>query len=125
MINYRYICAVIHKNTSLVMQIYIDDEELEALILCGKAVGSRYRKLSRNKTFLRDLNKVMSLLRTAPCTDSLKPIGTLHYEKLKYNFSGLSSVRIGYKTKYRLIFKEFENGIIIKLIEINEHYGDK
>lgn len=107
------------------MQIDIDDEELETLILYGKTDGKKYKRLSKNKTFLRDLNKVISILRTMPCTASLKAFGSLHYENQKHNLSGFSSVRVGYKTKYRLIFEEFENGIIIKLIEINEHYGDK
>lgn len=107
------------------MQIYTEDEELEALILYGKSDGKRYRKLSRNNTFLRNLNKVMSILRMQPDTAALRAFGILHYEKLRHNLSGYSSVRIGFNTKYRLIFEEFENGIKIKLIEINEHYGDK
>lgn len=98
---------------------------MEALILYGKAEGGKYKKLSRNKTFLRDLNHVMSVLRTKHDTASLLAFRSLRYERLKYGLSGLSSVRIGYKTKYRLIFEEFGNGIRIKLIEINEHYGDK
>lgn len=125
MIIFLYLCTVISNNTNIVMQIDIDDEELETLILYGKTDGKKYKRLSKNKTFLRDLNKVISILRTMPCTASLKAFGSLHYENLKHNLSGFSSVRVGYKTKYRLIFEEFENGIIIKLIEINEHYGDK
>lgn len=125
MIIFLYLCIVIFNNTNIVMQIDIEDEELETLILYGKTDGKKYKRLSKNKTFLRDLSRVISILRTVPCTQSLKAFGSLHYENLKYNLSGFSSVRVGYKTKYRLIFEEFENGIIIKLIEINEHYGDK
>lgn len=44
------------------MQIDIDDEELETLILYGKTDGKKYKRLSKNKTFLRDLNKVISIL---------------------------------------------------------------
>ena len=107
------------------MQMYTEDEELEALILYGKADGKKYRKLSKNKTFICNLNKVMSILRLQPDTSSLRAFGSLHYEKLRHDLSGFSSVRIGYKAKYRLIFEELENGIKIRLIEINEHYGDK
>ena len=107
------------------MLIDIEDVELEELILYGKTGGKKYRKLCRNNTFLRDLNRVMSVLRSVPDTKSLLPFGSLHYEKLRYNLSGFSSVRVGYSSKYRLIFEELENGIRIKLIEINEHYGDK
>lgn len=107
------------------MQIYTEDEELEALILYGKTTGRKYKKLGKSGKFLRDLNHVMSILRMQPDTASLRAFGSLHYEKLRHNLSGYSSVRVGYNTKYRLIFEEFENGIKIKLIEINEHYGDK
>lgn len=67
----------------------------------------------------------MDLLRIAHNTSELVFFKSLHYEKLKYDRSGQSSVRIGYNTKYRLIFEEFDDGIRIKLIEINKHYGDK
>ena len=67
----------------------------------------------------------MAILRAATNTSELEFLRKLHYEKLQYNLSGLSSVRIGYTSKYRLIFEEFDGGIRIKLIEINEHYGDK
>lgn len=60
-----------------------------------------------------------------PMQKDLGRYGQLHYEALKYDFAGKHSVRIGYNSKYRLIFEEFDNGIRINLIEINEHYGDK
>ena len=67
----------------------------------------------------------MARIRAATNTSDLEHYASLHYEKLKHDKSGLSSVRIGYNTKYRLIFEEFDGGIRIMLIEINEHYGDK
>ena len=67
----------------------------------------------------------MAILRTVTNTSELSWHKKLNYEPLKYGLSGYSSVRIGFTSKYRLIFEEFEGGIRIKLIEINEHYGDK
>ena len=49
-------------------------------------------------------------------------ITSLHYEPL--TGSPYSSVRVGYDTKYRLIFNEEEDKITLSLIELNEHYGD-
>lgn len=107
------------------MQIDIDDEELEAFILTGNTKDKKYKRLKANKRFLIDLNKVMALLRKTESCALLGMYASLNYEPLKYNLSGFSSVRIGYKSKYRLIFEEHEGGIRIKLIEISEHYGDK
>ena len=101
------------------------DIAIEEVITYGKSDDKRYRKLNGNATFWRDLSKVMARIRAATNTSDLEHYASLHYEKLKHDKSGLSSVRIGYNTKYRLVFEEFDGGIRIKLIEINEHYGDK
>ena len=122
LITLYYICIMKEKQT---LAIEFADEELEALILYHKSNDKRYRKLKSNATFLKDLDGVMAILRAATNTSELEFLRKLHYEKLQYNLSGLSSVRIGYTSKYRLIFEEFDGGIRIKLIEINEHYGDK
>ena len=101
------------------------DIAIEEVITYHKSDDKRYRKLKGNATFWRDLSKVMAIIRATTNTSELERFTSLHYEKLKYDKSGHSSVRIGYNTKYRLIFEEFDGGIRIKLIEINEHYGDK
>ena len=101
------------------------DIAIEEVITYHKSDDKRYRQLRGNKTFWQDLDKVMARIRAATNTSDLEHYASLHYEKLKYDKTGLSSVRIGYNTKYRLIFEEFDGGIRIKLIEINEHYGDK
>ncbi len=108
-------------------QIIIEyaDVAIEEVITYGKSDDKRYRKLKGNATFWRDLSKVMAIIRAATNTADLEHYASLHYETLKYDKSGLSSVRIGHNTKYRLIFEEFDCGIRIMLIEINEHYGDK
>lgn len=107
------------------MIIEFEDEELKILTSTHNSTDKRYKKLKSNMTFLRDLDKVMLILRSTKVVADLAKYQQLHYEKLKYELSGKSSVRIGYTSKYRLIFEELENGIKIKLIEINEHYGDK
>lgn len=107
------------------MVIEYDNEEIKLLIETGKSTDKQYKKLRSNNTFIKDLCKVILQLRSAPNTEFLKKIKSLNYEHLKYNLTGCSSVRIGYNAKYRLIFAELDDGIKIKLIEINEHYGDK
>ena len=101
------------------------DNAIKEVITYNKSDDKRYRKLNSNTTFWRDLNRVMAIIRGAANTSELASFSSLHYERLKYERSGQSSVRIGYKSKYRLVFEEFDGGIRINLIEINEHYGNK
>lgn len=107
------------------IKIEYNDEEIENLIIRGHSSDKRYKKLNSNASFKKDLAKVMLIIRSVSNAKDLLSYKSLNYEVLKYDLAGLSSVRIGYDTKYRLIFEEFDNGIRIKIIEINEHYGDK
>lgn len=107
------------------LTIEYKDEELKLLIETGRSNDKRYKKLKSNTTFLRDLNTAMNIIRTVSNVSELNLFKKLNYEPLHYDYEGYSSVRIGYTSKYRLIFEEFDNGIRICLIEINEHYGDK
>ncbi len=54
--------------------------------------------------------------------NAVSSITSLAYEPL--TGSPYSSVRVGYDTKYRLIFEEHEDKITLLLIELSEHYGD-
>lgn len=101
------------------------DEELRLLIETGKSDDKRYKKLKSNKAFLRDLQMVMALIRPVDNVAELGRFKKLNYEHLHHDYEGYSSVRIGFTSKYRLIFEEFDSGIRICLIEISEHYGDK
>ena len=101
------------------------DIAIEELVTYHKSDDKRYKKLKSNATFLHDLDGVMAILRATTSTSDLSRHKKLNYEPLKYGLLGYSSVRIGFTSKYRLIFEEFDGGIRIKLIEINEHYGNK
>ena len=107
------------------MKVDIEDEALCELITTGGTKDRKYRFLKSNATFQRDLLNVLRIFDTVDRTDDLRKFDSLHYERLKHDLLGFSSVRIGYKSKYRLIFTEHEDGLRIILIEINEHYGDK
>ena len=107
------------------INISYNNKELEDLILRGQSTDKLYKKLSKNRRFMFDLNKVMGILHSVSNVSELYDFKSLHYEQLKYDLSGFSSVRIGYTSKYRLLFLEQESGVSIELININEHYGDK
>lgn len=123
MIFFTYLCT---KNEHFMLRIECEDIELSDLILRGRCTTNRlYKKLSSNASFKTDLAKVLMKMKMVNNVSELKDIGSLHYEPLVGDLLGYSSVRIGYNSKYRLLFTEHEEGIVIKLITISEHYGDK
>ena len=108
------------------MVIEFEDKGLQELYETGKTTDRRYKKLAKDKAFVDDFIDVINIMYDVDCTSQLSDISFLKYEKLKYNLSGLSSVRIVNNRVERLIFTEHEGGILVKLLEINqEHYGKK
>ena len=105
------------------MKVIADGDLLE-LITTGK--NRRYREVERNNDLLSGLKKAVAIMLSVNNAQELKTFSYLHYEKLKYEYSGLSSVRLNNRFVHRLIFEEFEDSISLKLIEIDAtHYGNK
>lgn len=102
------------------MLIDYENEDIENLVN-HKYTGD-YKKMKSSATLIRDLDKVIRYLTSAKDINAVSKIGTLNYERLQGNPN--SSVRVGYRTKYRLIFFEENDKITLKLIELSEHYGD-
>lgn len=96
------------------------DEEIEALVN-HRYIG-KYKSYKSNAKLIRDLDKVMKYLETAADIKVVSGIHSLSYKRLTN--SPYSSVRVGYDTKYRLIFEENEDKITLLIIELSEHYGD-
>lgn len=97
--------------------IECEDAELSDLILKGRCTTNPlYRKLGSNSTFKSDMAKVLDKMKQAEKVLDLGKIKSLNYEPLVGDLRGYSSVRIGYKSKYRLLFTEHDNGVLIKLI---------
>ena len=102
------------------MRFEFVDDELEALVN-HRYVG-KYKPYRSNAKFIRNLDKVIRFLGQAKDIKTVSVITSLAYEHLTN--SPYSSVRVGYDTKYRLIFDEHEDKITLVLIEVSEHYGD-
>jgi len=107
------------------MVIEYEEESLRAFILTGRSKDKYLKSLGRSKTFMRDLSKVMNIFRNIDNVERLMAFGSLHYERLRGDRHGQSSVRIGYNSPYRLVFTEHDGGVRILIIEISNHYGDK
>lgn len=107
------------------MTIEFDDEELEDFILLGKATSRPYLRWLSNRELRMGIEDAVRILSVVDNCSQLMNYRRLAYEHLRHDRKGQSSIRLGYKTKFRLIFEELENGIKINVLEISEHYGDK
>ena len=106
------------------MKIDFDDQDLKELIETGH--NKKYKKFSKVKVLMEGLLRAYRVMDVAPSTSALARFSFLKYEKLKYDYSGYSSVRIANGHVERLIFTEHDNGIRIKLVGLDEtHYGNK
>lgn len=106
------------------MKIEFEDEDLKELIETGK--NKKYKKIAKVKKLMEGLIKVYRILDQAPNVSLLSMFSYLKYEKLKYEYSGCSSVRIANGCVERLIFTEHDGGIKIKLLKLDDtHYGNK
>jgi plasmid maintenance system killer protein len=105
------------------VQIVFDDKDLEELITTGR--NSRYKKYTRNKKFMKALATAYNYLRLSERTSDLRAVSFLHYEQLA-GTNGLSSIRVVNGMVERIIFREFDGGIKITLLSLdNSHYGKK
>ena len=105
------------------MQIVFDDKDLEELITTG--YNNKYKKYIRNKKFMTALVTAYNYLRLSKCAHDLRLISFLHYEQLA-GTNGLSSIRVVNGMVERIIFREFDGGISITVLSLdNTHYGNK
>ena len=102
------------------MIIEYDNDEIRDLI--NHKYTGVYKKYRSNAKLIRNLDKVIKYLTSAEDIVAVGKITSLHYEPLKGCPN--SSVRVGYDTKYRLIFNERDDKLTLLLIEMNEHYGE-
>ena len=99
-------------------------KELEELYFTGKS--KVYKDVVRSPELYRGFYKAVNAMKEVVAVDDLARISYLHYEKLKHQLSGYSSVRLSNRYVHRLLFTESEDGFELKLIEIdNTHYGNK
>lgn len=104
------------------MKIQIEDDELKELIMTG--TSQSYKQLARDKHFMEALGRGFRLLEVVQNVKGLRLYSFLHYEQLK----GVrkSSGRIMNGRVERLVFEEINDGIEIKLLELDRnHYGKK
>ncbi len=86
----------------------------------------KYREIGKNRELLSGFIRAVNTMREVNNVPELKHFSYLHYEQLKHQWTGYSSVRLSNRYVHRLIFIEREDGFEVKLIEIDQtHYGNK
>ena len=110
-------------NNNKKMQIIFDDKDLEELITTGR--NNKYKKYSRNEKFMKALAVAYNYMRLSERASDLRSVSFLHYEQLK-GTNGKSSVRVVNGMVERIIFREFDGGIRITVLSLDDtHYGNK
>lgn len=105
------------------MEIEFESQELADLYEGKKVRNPQFRS---NPTLIQQYVKTVGKLRAAGTIEELFQMNSLHYEKLKGNRAGTSSVRIN--QQYRLLFEEVLSDSdppvvrLLRLQEISKHY---
>lgn len=108
------------------MQIKFASSALLELFETGKTNDRRYQKIQRDKKLLQGYQRVVQVIQQVSNSDELKDFSFLHYERLKHEYSGQSSVRLLNRSVERLLFTESQDGIVVEIIEIDStHYGNR
>ena len=98
----------------------------ELLELFSTGRSKRYKDVARNPVLYGGFVRAVDAMFSVQSIDELRNISALHYERLRYNLSGYSSVRLSNSYVHRLLFTESEDGLKVELIQIdNTHYGKK
>lgn len=106
------------------MEIIFKDKDLEELIAAGK--NKHYKKIVKDNVLMNGLIRAYTTLLFAKDIMEVQNISFLHYERLKHDYTGISSIRIVQNRVERLLFTENENKIEITLSKLDTtHYGNK
>ena len=98
--------------------------DLRDLYQDGKS--RRYREVERIRELMDGFIRAVNIMTVVENVHELNGFSYLHYEQLKYKWSGYSSVRLSNRYVHRLIFTETDDGLEVDLIEIDDtHYGNK
>lgn len=101
------------------MIVIFKDTDLKELLQTGK--NKKYKDISRNKKLSDKLMFLYKLLSEAKSIEALYSYSYLNYEKLKYQYSGVSSVRpFGNQRVERLLFIEENDKITIEILELDK-----
>ena len=119
--NFMIISTFAEKNEA--MRVLMNRDLLD---LYESGRSRAYKEVARNSELMEGFRRAVRMMTLVTSVAELRRFSYLHYEQLKYQWSGFSSVRLSNSYVHRLIFKETDNGLQVELIDINDtHYGNK
>lgn len=99
-------------------------QELLELYQSGRS--KEHKDVARNSELMEGFRRAVRIMALVNLVTDLRGFSYLHYEQLRYQWSGFSSIRLSNRFLYRLIFKETAEGLQVDLIDIDDtHYGNK
>ncbi len=99
-------------------------EDLYELYVNGKS--RNYKEVERNHALMEGFVRAVRIMTQVRNVAELRGFSYLHYEQLKHEWSGYSSIRLSNRFIHRLIFKETPDGMEVELLKIDQtHYGNK
>ena len=99
-------------------------EDLYELYLTGKS--RKYKDVERDHTLREGFFRAVRIMTLVKDVAELRNYSYLHYEQLKHEWSGYSSIRLSNRFVHRLIFMDTPEGLEVELIEIDRtHYGNE
>lgn len=104
------------------MKVVFKKEYLSQLYYIGKTSDKKHRY---QPEVIRKYKLRIDVLESADCIEDLFPINALHYEVLRGDKAGISSIRVN--DKYRIEFKvsnvEAETVLTVcNILELSNHY---
>lgn len=76
------------------IEVLFADEALEELYETDKTKDRKYKSICRKPKLVEAYIKVVNKMKASNNVSDLSMYSSLHYEKLKYEYSGTSSVRL-------------------------------
>lgn len=104
------------------MEINFDKEYLRELYETGKATNKKYR--FQPHVIVRYQLRI-KVLEQAQGLEELYPIHSLHYEVLKGNKAGISSIRVNDQYRIEFTVKQVSSETVVticNILELSNHY---
>jgi len=104
------------------MEINFEKEYLRQLYEEGKTQDKRYRFQPQ---IVAKYQIRIKMLEKASCIEDLFPLNSLHYEVLKGDKAGISSIRVNNQYRIEFIVKQISSETVIticNILELSNHY---
>lgn len=111
-----------HDEIDTIMEINFEKEYLRELYESGKTSDKKHRFQPQ---IIEKYQLRIKMLEQADCIEELFPINSLHYEVLKGDKAGISSIRVNKQYRIEFTVKQILSETVIticNILELSNHY---